>query len=155
MADDRLTAMPDGWRPAVPFDRCFDAQYGLEIVSDHIAGFVEGRVQADQRLLGTSGAVHGGVFAAIAEALASRGTALAVIPDGRMAVGLSNDTSVTGPVSAGALHASARVVARDDDLWVWTVETRDDAGRLCGLSRVTVAVRDLDVSPRPAGARRS
>lgn len=147
--------MPAGWRPVVPFDRCFDAQYGLEIVSDDVAGVVEGRVRVDERLLGRSREVHSGVFAAIAEALASRGTALAVIPEGRMAMGLSNDTSVTGPVSAGTLHATARVLARHDDLWVWTVETRDDGGRLCGLSRITVAVRDLDVSARPAGSRRS
>jgi acyl-coenzyme A thioesterase PaaI-like protein len=71
-----------------------------------------------------------------------------VIGDGKTAMGLSNDTSVVGRVSSGTLHATARLVARGDDLWLWTVDAADDAGRPCAHSRVTVAVR-----PMPAGAR--
>ena len=45
------------------------------------------------------GVVHGGVFATIAETLASWATATAVVPAGAAAMGLSNSTSfLLGPV---------------------------------------------------------
>ena len=139
---------PDEWhgfRPLVNFEDSFDAVYGLELAEDDPAepGVFRGRVPIRSALLGLSGAVSGGVLAAAAEALASRGTAIAVIPEGNMAQGMSNDTSVTAPVSEGAIHIEARVVSRADDAWVWVVEHRDDAGELCGFSRVTVAVRPM------------
>jgi 1,4-dihydroxy-2-naphthoyl-CoA hydrolase len=147
VGDARLTAMPAGFTPAVPFEVCFDAQYGLEVVSGDIEGealVVRGRVPVRDALLTGEGVVHGGVFATAAEALASRGTALAVIPDGFMAMGQSNDTNVLAPVSEGVIHFEARVVGRGEDAWVWTVHASDEAGRPCGLSRVTVAVRPFN-----------
>ena len=38
MAERPITAMPDGFTPAVPFDACFDAVYGLEVVHEDVAG---------------------------------------------------------------------------------------------------------------------
>jgi 1,4-dihydroxy-2-naphthoyl-CoA hydrolase len=137
------TGMPEDYTPVVPFDRCFDAQYGLEIVSEDVEGegLSRGRVAIGAQHLDQNGIVHGGVFASAAEALASRGTAFAVIPHGRMAMGASNDTTRLEPVSGGAVHFEARVLSRADDMWLWTIEARDDAGRLCAHSRVSVAVR--------------
>jgi 1,4-dihydroxy-2-naphthoyl-CoA hydrolase len=145
VGDRELTAMPEGFTPVVPFDECFDAQYGLEVVSDDVEGegLVRGRVRVGDDLLAGHGSVHGGVFFSVAEALASRGTALAVIPHGFAAMGQSNDTSILAPISGGAIHAEARVVSRGDDAWLWTVDARDDAGRPCAFSRVTVAVRPM------------
>jgi 1,4-dihydroxy-2-naphthoyl-CoA hydrolase len=145
MEDPPLTAMPPGFTPVVAFEECFDAQYGLEVVSDDVEGegAVRGRVPVGDVLLTDQGVVHGGLFAAAAEALASRGTAMAVIPHGFMAMGQSNDTNVLGLVSDGVIDIEARVVSRGADAWVWTVEARDEAGRPCAFSRVTVAVRPL------------
>jgi uncharacterized protein (TIGR00369 family) len=138
------TLMPEGWEPVVPFDRCFDAQYGLEVVSQDVEGegVVRGRVPVSEALLNHLGVLHGGVFASVAEALASRGTALVVMPQGRLAMGLSNDTNVLEAPAEGVVEVEARVRSRDDDVWVWTVDARDREGRLCAYSRVTVAVRD-------------
>jgi 1,4-dihydroxy-2-naphthoyl-CoA hydrolase len=41
----------------------------------------------------------------------------------------------------GYVHATARRVHRGSTTWVWEVELTDDDGRLCALSRVTMAVR--------------
>ena len=145
MEDPTLTAMPDGFTPAVPFDQCFDAQYGLEVVSQDVEGegVVRGRVPVRPELLTELGVVHGGVLASAAEALASRGTALSVIPRGCAAMGLSNDTTVLELVSHGVIDVEARVRSRAEDMWTWTVDARDGAGRPCALSRVTVAVRAM------------
>ena len=55
-----------------------------------------------------AGLVHGGVYAAIAESLATTGTALAVIADGNTAMGLSNQTSFLRPITEGTINAQAR-----------------------------------------------
>ena len=145
MEESTITAMPDGYTPVVPFEACFDAQYGLEIVSDDVEGegVVRGRVPVRDFLLTEHGLVHGGVFASVAEALASRGTALSVIPKGFAAMGQANDTNILELVSSGVIHVDARVVSRAEDVWLWAVDARDEAGRPCAVSRVTVAVRPM------------
>ena len=137
------TLMPAGWEPAVPFDVCFDAQYGLDVLRPGEDGVVSARVRVRDELCNHLGELHGGVFASAAEALASRGTALAVMPEGRLAMGLSNDTTVVAAPSEGTVTIEARVRARADDAWVWTVDAHDEAGRLCAHSRVTVAIRAM------------
>jgi 1,4-dihydroxy-2-naphthoyl-CoA hydrolase len=87
------------------------------------------------------GLVHGGVYAAMAESLASQATFGAVYADGNIAVGLSNHTSFMRPVLDGYVNADGRCVHRGSTTWVWEVELTDDNGRLCALSRVTMAVR--------------
>jgi uncharacterized protein (TIGR00369 family) len=124
----------------------FDALYGLEL-TDCSDELVRGRVQVRSELMQTAGLVHGGVYGAIAEALAASGTAAAVGPEGKIAVGLSNLTTTLHPVASGTLHAVASRRHRGRTTWVWEVEISDDADRPCAVARVTVAVRD----PEPAG----
>ena len=93
------------------------------------------------------GIVHGGIYAAVAEGLASYATAKVVAPQGKVASGLSNQTSFLRPVSGGTIHAAAVRKHAGRTTWVWEVEMSDDQGRLCALSRMTIAIRDL---PRPA-----
>ena len=88
------------------------------------------------------GIVHGGIYAAIAETLASMGTADGVIETGKVPLGMANNTSFLRPVSDGILHAEARAFHRGRTTWLWDVEMRNDAGKLCATSRVTIAVRD-------------
>jgi len=137
-----VNGLPEGFEPVVPLDRCFDAQYGLEVL-EREAGeeTLAARVAVRDELRDHNGALHGGVLAAAAEALASRGPAFAVIPEGRRARGLSNDTSHVAPVRDGTVRVVAKPAARGEDQWLWVVEARDEDGRLCALSRVTVAVR--------------
>jgi 1,4-dihydroxy-2-naphthoyl-CoA hydrolase len=89
-----------------------------------------------------AGLVHGGVYASIAESLASLGTAYAVMADGKMASGMSNQTSFLRPITQGTIHAVATVKHRGRTTWVWEVEMTDDQGHLCVLTRMTIAVRE-------------
>jgi 1,4-dihydroxy-2-naphthoyl-CoA hydrolase len=88
-----------------------------------------------------AGLVHGGVYASIAESLASRATYEAVAPEGLTAQGLSNQTSFLRPILEGTVHAEARRRHRGRTTWVWEVDITDDQGRLCALVRMTIAVR--------------
>lgn len=103
-----------------------------------------GRVRVADRLKQPLGMVHGGVYAALAESLASAATHRGVVEDGLAALGMSNVTSFLRPVTEGTVHAEAMRVHRGRTTWIWDVRLTDEAGRLCALSRVTVAVRSLD-----------
>lgn len=130
---------------AVPFEKTLDGMLGVEVLE-------VGRETARSRARITDshkqpyGLVHGGVYATMAESLASQATAMAVYDDGNIAVGLSNHTSFMRPALEGHVHASGRCVHSGRTTWVWEVELTDDDGRLCALSRVTIAVR-----PPPGG----
>jgi 1,4-dihydroxy-2-naphthoyl-CoA hydrolase len=127
--------------PVIPFDRCFDALYGLEMLEadDEI---VRAQVAVRDAIKQPMGLVHGGVYAAIAESIASTGTWLGVSQLGKTVQGLSNQTSFLRPITQGTVHATARRRHRGRTTWVWEVEITDDEGRLCALVRMTIAVRD-------------
>jgi 1,4-dihydroxy-2-naphthoyl-CoA hydrolase len=120
----------------------FDRHYGLELVSVSDEE-IRAQVPVRAELLQPAGLVHGGVFASIAESVASIGTYWAVHGDGKLAVGLSNQTSFLRPITKGTIHAVARRRHRGRTTWVWEVDITDDDDRLCALIRMTVAVRDV------------
>jgi 1,4-dihydroxy-2-naphthoyl-CoA hydrolase len=120
----------------------FDGLYGLVLdQADLEAGEVHAHVDVTDDHKQPAGLVHGGVFAAIAEAITSMGTWVGVQADGKSAQGLSNQTSFLRPILGGTIHAVARARHRGRTTWVWEVEIADDEGRLCALVRMTIAVR--------------
>jgi 1,4-dihydroxy-2-naphthoyl-CoA hydrolase len=127
----------------------FDRLYGLRIESLTDAE-VRASVAVRDELKQPLGLVHGGVFASIAEAIASLGTWEGAAGDGRVVQGLSNQTSFLRPILAGTIHAVARRRHRGRTTWVWEVDITDDAERLCALVRMTIAVREPRVHPPPA-----
>lgn len=126
----------------LPVAGTFDGLYGLELVE---AGddVVRARVPVRDSVKQPFGLVHGGVFASIAEAITSMGTYAGVAEQGKIASGMSNNTSFLRPITEGTIHATARVRHRGRTTWLWDVEIEDDAGRLCAITRMTIAVRDV------------
>ena len=121
----------------------FDALYGLE--TEHVSGEeVRARVLIDDRHLQPFGIVHGGLYAAMAESMASQGTAVGTNGE-KFVAGLSNHTSFLRPVSAGdTVTAVAIPKHRGRTTWVWEVDIQTSANKPCALARVTIAVRDPD-----------
>jgi 1,4-dihydroxy-2-naphthoyl-CoA hydrolase len=120
----------------------FDALYGLELL-DYSDLEVCAQVVVRDEIKQPMGLVHGGVYAAIAESLASIATALAVASEGNMAMGLSNSTSFLRPITEGTVHARATRLHRGRTTWVWDVRFSDDADRTCAVTRMTIAVRPM------------
>jgi 1,4-dihydroxy-2-naphthoyl-CoA hydrolase len=104
---------------------------------------VTAQVKVRDELKQPAGLVHGGVFASMAEAMTSLTTWNVVRAAGQSAQGLSNQTSFLRPILDGTIHAVAKRRHRGRTTWVWEVDITDDAGRLCALVRMTVAVRDV------------
>jgi 1,4-dihydroxy-2-naphthoyl-CoA hydrolase len=118
----------------------FDRLFGMEFVSCSDTE-VCARIVVRDELKQPAGLLHGGVYASMAESMASFGTALGVYEQGDQAMGLSNSTSFLRPVTDGVVHACATRVHRGRTTWLWDVRFSDDADRTCALTRMTVAVR--------------
>ena len=123
----------------------FDGLLGLEVIelSDERA---RGRVVVRGELTQGAGAVHGGVYAAVAEAIASIGAAVAartLDPEAGV-VGLDNHTSFLRAARAGTeIVAEARPRLAGRRTQSWDVTMRDPDGRELAVSRVRLLVAPL------------
>lgn len=120
----------------------FDRLYGLEVLSISETE-ISAQVRVRDELKQPAGLVHGGVYASIAESVASFGTALAVATQGEMAMGLSNATNFLRPVTDGVIRALATRIHRGRTTWVWDVRFSDEGDRTCAVTRMTIAVRPI------------
>ncbi len=91
------------------------------------------------------GILHGGASLVLAESAASVGAGRNC-PDGMVAVGQEINANHIRPKRDGLLRAVAEPVHIGHTSQVWTVELRDEAGKLVCISRCTLAV-----IPRPEG----
>jgi 1,4-dihydroxy-2-naphthoyl-CoA hydrolase len=120
----------------------FDRHYGLELL-ELTDSEVHAQVLVSECHKQPAGLVHGGLYASIAESIASIATGVTVLAEGNVAMGMSNNTSFLRPLTSGTVHAHATRLHRGRTTWVWDVEFRDDDGRTCALTRMTIAVRPL------------
>ena len=133
-------------RPHVPIENTFDALYGLEVL-EASTDEVRAQVQVRDAVKQPMGLVHGGVFASIAESITSMATYAGVADQGKIAMGLSNQTNFLRPITQGTIHALARCRHKGRTTWVWEVDITDDEDRLCAVVRMTIAVRDIPQQP--------
>lgn len=127
----------------VDLARTLDGTLGFRVL-ELSESRARGTVAVEDRVKQPFGLVHGGVFCALAESLASAATFQAVSTDGMTAIGLSNHASFLRPVVSGKVDAEARRRHRGRTTWIWEVDFTDGEGRLCALARVTIAVRALE-----------
>ena len=121
----------------------FDGLIGTEWLSDD-PDDARVRLPIRDELRQPFGLMHGGVMSTLVESVCSRATAGAVYEDGMAAMGQSIDVSFIRPVTEGAVEVRATARHRGRTTWIWEAEVVNDAGKLCALARMTIAVR-----PRP------
>jgi uncharacterized protein (TIGR00369 family) len=86
------------------------------------------------------GLVHGGVYCAAVESVASVGGMVSLAGTGQV-VGVSNQTDFLRPVEEGTLTAVGTPVHRGRRQQLWAVEIRDEQDRL--VSRGQVRLQNL------------
>lgn len=123
----------------------FDALLGTEWLDDD-PDHARVRLPMRDELRQPVGLLHGGVMSTLVESICSRATALAVLPEGMMAMGQSISVSFIRPITEGAAEVRARARHRGRTTWVWDAEVLDDSERLCALAQMTIAVRPLPTS---------
>lgn len=96
-------------------------------------GRVEAEVEVDERHLQPVGLVNGGVFSALAESTGS--LAGMVAAEGRIVVGVNNNTDFISSVRGGIIHAEATPVQLGGRTQVWQI-LMHNGGRL--VARTTL-----------------
>jgi 1,4-dihydroxy-2-naphthoyl-CoA hydrolase len=130
--------------PVIPIARTFEGFLDLdwlELTRESV--HVQFRVRDD--LKQPLGLLHGGIYAGVAETIASIATVSNVWRDGFIASGLSNYASFLRPITDGTVDVKAILRGHDEREWTWGHEFRDAEENLCALVDVTIAVR-----PAPA-----
>ena len=130
--------------PLIPLERTFEGFLRLEWL-ELTEALARVRFTVRENLKQPLGLLHGGIYSAVAETVASVATVNAVWKDGLIGSGRSNSASFLRPVTTGSVHVTARLRHHDDREWLWSHDFRDDQERLCALVDVTIAVR-----PAPA-----
>ena len=141
MADSpwKIDALPD---PLIEVARTFEGFLGLEWL-EITPDLARVRFEARENLKQPLGLLHGGIYSAVAESVASVATVHAVFKDGMTGSGLSNSASFLRPITDGTVDVVARCRHRDEREWLWSHEFTDDQGRLCAIVDVRIAVRPL------------
>jgi uncharacterized protein (TIGR00369 family) len=132
--------------PAIPIARTFEGFLDLnwlELEPESV--HVQFRVR--DNLKQPLGLLHGGVYAGVAETIASIATVANVWRDGYIGAGLSNYSSFLRPITEGLVDVRARLRGHDDREWLWSHEFRDERDNLCALVDVTIAVRPIPTQP--------
>jgi uncharacterized protein (TIGR00369 family) len=126
--------------PLLPVEQTFEGFLDLEW---HDLGddFARVSFMVRDNLKQPLGLLHGGIYSAVAETIASVATVRAVWRAGLIGSGLSNSASFLRPITDGTVHVTARRRHYDEREWFWSHEFRDDRDRLCALVDVTIAVR--------------
>lgn len=129
---DAFNAMNDG---------TINATLGIEFteVGDD---FVRGRMPVDRRTHQPYGILHGGASVVLAESLGSAAAAMCVDHARYRVVGLDINANHLRAVSGGHVTGTATPIHIGRTTQVWSIELRDDDGRMTCISRLTMAVLD-------------
>ncbi|MBY0441119.1 MAG: PaaI family thioesterase [Mycobacteriaceae bacterium] len=123
----------------------FDQEIGL-VYTELSAEGARAQLEIKPTLLQPAGLVHGGVYCAMIESMASVAahTWLATQGGGGV-VGVNNNTDFLRAISSGTVYGSATPLHRGRRQQLWQVIITDDADRV--VARGQVRVQNLDPQP--------
>ena len=105
-----------------------------------IEGEVIARMPVDARTIQPFQLLHCGASLALAETVASAGSAMLVDLSRSGVVGVEVNGNHVGSARSGFVTATARIVHQGERTHVWSVEIVDDDGRKIMVGRVTAMV---------------
>ncbi|MCL2393230.1 MAG: PaaI family thioesterase [Acidimicrobiaceae bacterium] len=97
------------------------------------------------------GVVHGGVYASMIESAASLGASIAVLEEGRYAVGVNNQTDFLRPHRLGRLDLRATPVQQGRTLQLWVVDITNADDRTVARGQVRLFNQALAAGDGPNG----
>lgn len=103
-------------------------------------GEVIATMPVDARTIQPFNILHGGASLALAETVASAGSAMLVDLSRSNVVGVEVNGNHIGSARSGFVTATARIVHRGERTHVWNVEIVDESSRMIMVGRVTAMV---------------
>jgi 1,4-dihydroxy-2-naphthoyl-CoA hydrolase len=111
----------------------------LEIGED----FLKARMPVDHRTKQTTGILHGGASAALAETLGSIAASYCINREKKKIVGLELNANHIRPVTEGWVTGVAKPIHIGNTTQVWEIRIMNGQGKLVCISRLTVANVDV------------
>jgi uncharacterized protein (TIGR00369 family) len=105
-------------------------------------GYVEATMPVDDRTHQPYGILHGGASAALAETIASHGSALLVVGQNKMCVGVELNINHLKSKSEGVVTGKAQILHQGRSTHVWSIDVVDESGSRIAVSRLTVLIKD-------------
>lgn len=105
--------------------------------------WLQATMPVDARTRQPYGLLHGGASVLLAETLGSSAGNLCVAP-GQVCVGLEINANHLRAVRSGQVTGNARALHVGGRTQVWQIHIEDERGRLCCVSRLTLAVVAAD-----------
>lgn len=115
---------------------------GIEI-TEITPDSVKGKMPVDHRTKQSMNILHGGASAALAETLGSIASNLMVDTTKYSCVGLDINANHLRPVSSGFVFAEAKPIHIGKKTQVWSIEIKNEQGKLVCISRLTMAVIEI------------
>jgi len=114
-------------------------QLGMEylVVKD---GYVKAKMPVDKRTKQPFDILHGGASVALAETIASLGSAVLVDLQKNDIRGASITANHVGAVARGFVYGEARLIHRGRTTHVWDIEIKDQGGYRISVARITVII---------------
>src|SRR5437764_1643159 len=111
------------------------AQLGIEFV-DVTADRVVARLTVTEKLLTTTGVVHGGTLMAFADTIGAAGT-VANLAEGQRTATLESKTNFIAGCRSGVIEAVATPIHKGRRTQVWETRITDDSGKLLSVTTQT------------------
>lgn len=102
--------------------------------------YISGTMPVDHRTKQPAGLLHGGASVVLAETLGSIAAFLVVDPELYTCVGLDINANHLRAVKEGKVIGTARPIHLGATTHVWSIEIKDENGRMVCISRLTMAV---------------
>ena len=97
---------------------------------------VRARLQVNDKLLTTTGVVHGGTLMAFADTIGAAGT-VANLTEGQRTATLESKTNFISGCKAGWITAESTPIHKGKRTHVWETRINDDAGKLLSVTTQT------------------
>ncbi len=131
----------------IDFAAPFDAQLGL-VFTELTPDGAKAQLEVLPKLLQPVGIVHGGVYCAMVESMASSAAYVWLAANGGgNVVGVNNNTDFLRAITEGTVYGVAEPVHRGRRQQLWLVTIRDDKDRL--IARGQVRLQNLEPEPPP------
>ncbi len=105
--------------------------------------FLKMQMPVDNRTIQPAGILHGGASVAMAETIGSVGAYLTIDPVQSQCVGLEINTNHIKSVADGKVVGVGKPIHIGRSTQIWEVRITNEEGKLCAISRITLAVLDL------------
>ena len=114
-------------------------QLGIQLIEIG-ADYLVATMPVDHRTHQPYGVLHGGASVTLAETLGSFGAHMTIDPDKLASVGLEVNANHIRPVTSGIVTGTARPVHLGSKTQIWTIEIKNEEGKLVCISRITMAI---------------